>query len=51
MKIIKYTEISALLDKAKILLKTNDVYDCGISVSFRIYDEIGNTLQLHIFYR
>jgi hypothetical protein len=51
MKIINYTELEPLLNKAKVLLRTNDVYDCGISVSFRIYDEIGNTLQLHIFYR
>lgn len=29
----------------------HEAYDCGVSVSFRIYDSTGRTIQFHVFYR
>jgi hypothetical protein len=27
------------------------LYECEFSISFRLFDDFGNTLELHIFYK
>ncbi len=50
MNIVKYqsaTEITAEATKRKLLDK---LYDSGLSLSFRTYDQEGQTLEFHVFY-
>lgn len=51
MRIIKYMSELEVKVQAEHLKRDKDVFDTEISVSFRVYDEFGNTLELHIFYR
>lgn len=50
MNIVKYqsaTEITAEATKRKLLDK---LHDSGLSLSFRTYDQEGQTLEFHVFY-
>ena len=50
MNIVKYqsaTEITAEATKRKLLDK---LYDSGLSLSFRTYDQEGQLLEFHVFY-
>ena len=31
-------------------VRKSDLFDCGISVSYRVYDKYGNTLEFHVYY-
>ena len=52
MKIIQYNSQTQLVEAYDNKPKhSSRIYDYPISVSFRIYDGHGNTLELHIFYK
>ena len=51
MEIIYYKTKKELFEIAEMLLRTENLYDCRMSISFRIYNEVGNTLQLPIYYK
>ena len=51
MKIFHYNSLTKLMEAYENNTKTSGLLDCGVSVSFRIYDSVGNTLELHIFYK
>ena len=50
MKIIEYNtlkDIHMAINHCE--LKHSDIWDTGNSFSFRTYDKVGNTIELHIF--
>ena len=52
MKIIRYyskTQLIFSFDEEK--QKHSKIYDNEISLSYRTYDYVGNTIELHIFYK
>ena len=51
MKIIEYKSEQDLINSAIINKRSSDVYSCDISISFRIYNHKGNTLEFHVFYK
>ena len=50
MKIIEYNtlkDIHMAINRCEV--KHSDICNTGNSFSFRTYDEVGNTIELHIF--
>ena len=51
MKIIKHNSELEVKVAAERLKRERDVFDTGISISFRVYDQHGNTLEFHVYYK
>lgn len=56
MEVIKYNSVNEITDVFNNLyfgqdVKNSGLYDWGVSVSFRTYDKVGNTIELHVYYR
>lgn len=51
MEIIRYSTEQELHEAAERKGKVADVYSCDVSTSFRIYNERGNALEFHVFYK
>jgi hypothetical protein len=47
MKIITYKSEMEIINNPL----NKEVYECGVSISFRLFNSVGNTTELHIFYR
>jgi hypothetical protein len=48
MEIFKYNTEIELIDKAIEL--GYEAFNSGVSISFRIYNSVGNTKEFHVFY-
>lgn len=51
MKIIRYDSSLEVQVMAEHLKRNQDVFDTVISTSFRVFDEYGNTIEFHVYYK